>query len=208
MPALLPGAAPGAVMRAAAPGRDKQRRPAALRPLPARWHGARRQLPPVLPPVLPPARGRGVPALLPPGAAVAPCAPPRAPLAGSATPALRPELAAALFVYFPAAVAGCQARGPFLLKTHFSCPARSGSLLAALRSAAKSKRGRVLPGAGGGGWSRACLPLSLLPSLLPSLIPPGAAGGSRGASCRAPGRGDRPRSRPSHFLPSGAAAKR
>lgn len=165
---------------------------------------------PLSPPGSPPGPGPRGPCALSPGAAVAPCAP-RGLLSPGAQLLLRPELAAALFVYFPAAVAGCQARGPFLLKTHFSCPARSGSLLAALRSAAKRKRGRVLPGAGGGGWSRSCFPLSFPPSLLPSLIPPGAAGGSRGASRRrrrAPGRGDRPRSRPSHFLPSGAAAKR
>lgn len=220
VPALLPEAAPAAVRRAAAPGRDKQRRPAALRPLPARRHGARRQLPhlpraPPGPPLgSPPGPGPRGPCALPPGTAAAPCAAPCAPrglLSPGAQLLLRPELAAALFVYFPAAVAGCQARGPFLLKTHFSCPARSGSLLAALRCAVKRKRGRVLPGAGGGGWSRACPPPTSLPGLpgAPGAPPAAAAAPRAGVTALAPGRAIScpPEPRPAARSPSPAAER-
>lgn len=62
----------------------------------------------------------------------------------------------------PAAVAGCQARRPCLLKTHFSCPARSSSLLAALRCSVEIKRCKVCSGVPGGGcgvggWCCACV---------------------------------------------------
>lgn len=54
---------------------------------------------------------------------------------------LKPQLLC-LFIS-PAAVAGCQARRPCLLKTHFSCPAQSSTSLAALRCSVKIKRCKV-----------------------------------------------------------------
>lgn len=53
----------------------------------------------------------------------------------------------------PAAVAGCQARRPCLLKTHFSCSARSSSLLAALRCSVKIKRCKVCSELPEWGWA-------------------------------------------------------
>lgn len=113
----------------------------------------------------------------------------------------------------PAAVAGCQARRPCLLKTHFSCPARSSSLLAALRCSVEIKRCKVCSGVPGGvgwgGWVVLCVCVcgdggggGAVPA---SRVPPGAGAVSRVPSRLSPlpprpppcpgiaaGRGDRP----------------
>lgn len=155
-PFLLPG-----------PERDKQGWPSALRPLPARPHRARQLR----------AMARPGPAAVPgPGGAGAPRGRGEGSGAGDA-PAPGPlrarlltlpagssrrernfcsDLKLQLLCLFisPAAVAGCQARRPCLLKTHFSCPARSSSLLAALSCSVKIKALQSLLGGAGGGWER------------------------------------------------------
>lgn len=121
----------------------------------------------------------------------------------------------------PAAVAGCQARRPCLLKTHFSCPARSSSLLAALRCSVEIKRCKVCSGVPGGWWC-VCGDGGGGGAVPASRVPPAAGAVSRVPSrlspLRPPGRHRAPGSRrggvtalappPSHFLPSGAAAPR
>ncbi|XP_055558727.1 translation initiation factor IF-2-like [Falco biarmicus] len=116
----------------------------------------------------------------------------------------------------PAAVAGCQARRPCLLKTHFSCPARSSSLLAALRCSVKIKRCKVCSGVRGEGAMGVavdlCPPHASRPGPARSPGVPPAAARSRAGRRRAPrsrwGGVTALAPRPNHFLPYGATAPR
>ena len=196
-----PGAGPcrtAAVTRAEAPERDKHPRPLSG-PAPAARRGEQPRCPRSRALRCGAGGGGGG------GGSVGPCR--GAALPGARLP-LRPEPAAPLFVYFPAAVAGCQARGPFLLKTHFSCPARSSSSLAALRCAVNAaprgatgtegvgggapQPGEAMPGPGAPRPYRTPLPQHGVGAAPPAGAPRGAAPGpSPPRGCPPVGRGER-----------------